>query len=210
MEKHKNIHIVSYLCLLIAFCNTFCNNKSDVFRQLEGVERLFSENKDSTATEILMEITPPKDSTDTLALYNYLYAKMHARKNQFIQSSILDYPIEHFENTKDSLRLAYSYNYKAMFLLNEGDKKNAHTMNYAAERIADKFNDYILNYNIYSEGYYIAAYNYDTDECLSYANKAYMTGRRLDDVRRMAYPAVFLTMCYDEKNVPDNTSPNTL
>ena len=204
MEKHKIKHIVSFFFLLIAFCNTFCNNKSAVYRQLEEVEQLFSENRDSMAVEILKKITPPKDTTAALALYNYLYAKMYARDNKFLPSNILDYSIEYFFNTNDSLRLSYAFNYKSVFLLNENDKKEARKLNYASERIASNLNDDLLHFNIYSNGYLIAAHHYDTDECLTYANKAYLTGIKLHDTKRMAYPAVFLTMCYNEKNIPDS------
>lgn len=204
MEKHKIKHIVSFFFLLIAFCNTFCNNKSAVYRQLEEVEQLFSENRDSMAVEILKKITPPKDTTAALALYNYLYAKIYVRDNKFLPSNILDYSIEYFFNTNDSLRLSYAFNYKSVFLLNENDKKEARKLNYASERIASNLNDDLLHFNIYSNGYLIAAHHYDTDECLTYANKAYLTGIKLHDTKRMAYPAVFLTMCYNEKNIPDS------
>ena len=205
MKVKYNIYIIGLFCFISAFCNIYCNSKSDVFRQLEGVERLFLENQDSVAAIELDKIIAPADSTADLALYNYLQAKLSARKNQCLPSNILDYSINHFENTNDSIRLSYAYNYKSIFLLNENNKKEARKLNYASERIASNLNDDILLFNIYSNGYLIAAYHYDTDECLSYANKAYMTGRRLDDIRRMAYPAVFLTMCYNEKKIPDST-----
>lgn len=205
MNGKKNRCIIGLCCLLIAICNTFCNKKSDVFRRLEGVERLFTENKDSVAAQALAEIDMPTDSSADLALYNYLQAKKDIRAHTTLASNCLDFSISFFEQTNDSLRLAYAYNYKSSFLLNENNKKDAHIYNVAAERIADCLNNHILNYNIYSIGYYIAAYSYDTDESIYYATKAYMTGRKLDDARRMAYSAVFLTMCYNEKGIPDST-----
>lgn len=205
MKVKYNIYIIVLFCVCVAFCNIFCNSKSDVFRQLEGVERLFSENQDSAAATELEKIIAPADSTADLALYNYLQAKLSARKNQCLPSNILDFSINYFQKTKDSLRLAYSYNYKSIFLLNEEDKTNARKLNYTAERIAQNLNDDVLNYNIYAISYYIAAYHYDTDECLYYANKAYMMGQKHGNITRMAYPAVFLTMCYDEKDIPDSS-----
>lgn len=205
MNVKYNIPTICLFCLFVALCNTFCNSKSDVFRQLEGVDHLFSEDKDSAAAAELEKISVTADSSAELALYNYLQAKMYARKNKTLPSNILDFSINYFEKTNDSLRLAYAYNYKSNFLLSENNKKYARIYNVSAERIAEHLNNYILNYNIYSIGFYIAAYHYDTDECLSYANKAYMVGRKLDDTRRMAYSAVFLTMCYEEKDIPDST-----
>ena len=62
----------------------------------------------------------------------------------------------------------------------------------------------MLDYNIYSNGFVIAAYHYDANECLSYAQKAYNVGLKLGDEKRMAYPAMYLTMCYNEKNMADS------
>ena len=157
MNVKYNIPTICLFCLFVALCNTFCNSKSDVFRQLEGVDHLFSEDKDSAAAAELEKISVTADSSAELALYNYLQAKMYARKNKTLPSNILDFSINYFEKTNDSLRLAYAYNYKSNFLLSENNKKYARIYNVSAERIAEHLNNYILNYNIYSIGFYIAA-----------------------------------------------------
>ena len=205
MKVKQNIHIIVLFFVFVTLCNICCNSKSDVFRQLEGVEALIAEHKDSVAAKKIESINAPTDTTADLALYNYLRARLSARNHNNLPSNILDYSIDYFKNTNDSLRLAYAYNYKARFLLNEDNKKEARITNVAAEKIAEHLNNHILNYNIYSIGYYIAAYCYDNDECIFYANKAYITSRKLDDASRMAYAAVFLTMCYEEKDMPDST-----
>ena len=204
MKTIANKNLLYIFVILIACCSTFCNTQSEIMTQLLTVEKLFSENNDSVAIELLTKIPSPKDSTQELALYNYLCAKQKIRHHQELSSNYLDFAISHFKNTNDSLRLAYSYNYKSSFLLCENDKTEARRYNIAAEEIGSKLNDNILKYNIYSSGYYIAAYFYDTNECLTYADKAYQVGLKLGDSRRMAHPAIYLTMCYDEKNMPDS------
>ncbi|MBR4264762.1 MAG: hypothetical protein IKQ46_01770 [Bacteroidales bacterium] len=172
--------------------------------QLEEVERLFLEHKDSLAFNILDKIIPPTDSTFELALYNYLIAKKQIHSSTNIPSSFLNFSEEYFRQTNDSLRLAFVYNYKSIFLLGENNKIESNYYNLEAEKIAEKLDDNILKFNVFSSGYYLAAYNYDTEKCLSYARKAYFIGQKLDDLGKMAYPAIYLTLCYNEKNEPDS------
>lgn len=204
MKSYINRNINCIYLLLLACCNLFCNIKSDTLTQLESVDRLFSENNDSLAVDILQKITPPTDTTYELALYNYLIAKRNMRNDQTIESDFLDYSIRTFKENGDSLRLSYSYNYKSMSFFYDINKKDARRYNLMAETAAKNLADPLLDYNIYSNGFVIAAYHYDTNECLSYAQKAYNVGLKLGDEKRMAYPAMYLTMCFNEKNMADS------
>lgn len=76
--------------------------------------------------------------------------------------------------------------------------------NKMAEDLAKNTDDDILKYNIYSTGYSIAADCFDTQECLNYAMQAYKTGQKLRDNNRMAYPANYITMSYNELNMQDS------
>lgn len=182
-----------------------CSQKSEIVNGLQRVDSLFSVGNDSTATIIFYQIPQPKDSTDEMAFYNFVSAKINARNYEAQPPESLDISIEYFKLNNDLRHLAYAYNYKSFFLLNfYDDIANALIYNKEAEGIAETISDDILNYNIYSTGYAIASYHSDTEECLKYADKAYRIGEKLHDKRRMAYPARFLTVCYNEKNMSDS------
>jgi len=182
-----------------------CSQKSEIVNGLQRVDSLFSAGNDSTAMIIFYQIPQPTDSTDEMALYNFVSAKINARNFEAQPPESLDISIEYFKLNNDLRHLAYAYNYKSFFLLNfYDDIANALIYNKEAEEIAETISDDILNYNIYSTGYAIASYHSDLEECLKYADKAYRIGEKIHDKRRMAYPARFLTVCYNEKNMADS------
>ena len=191
--------------VIVALLQASCNNKSDVFNALQRADSLLTANNDSTAAIIFYQIPAPDDTTDETALYNYVSAKINARNYEPQPPELLDLPIEYFKKTDDLHHLAYAYNYKSKFLLSySNDISNAYIYNKEAEEIAVNIDDDILKYNVYSNGYYISALHNDTDECLQYAVKGYQIGEKLHDKSRMAYPALYLTLCYDEKNAADS------
>ncbi|MBQ3657612.1 MAG: hypothetical protein II956_12325 [Bacteroidales bacterium] len=184
---------------------TSCDNRSEIFKGLQRADSLLSAGNDSTAAIIFYQIPPQTDSTAETALYNYVSAKINVRCQEYQNPELLDFPIEYFKAQNDLKHLAYAYNYKSFFLLYySNDISNALIYNKEAEELAENINDDILKYNIYSTGYTISSYHLDTEECLKYADKAYRIGEKLHDKRRMAYPARFLTVCYNDKNVADS------
>ena len=201
----KLIFTILYVCLILQqIVTTGCNSKSDVFLSLEQTDSLLSADNDSLAAEIFYQLTMPEDSTEDLAYYNYISARINCRHYEFQEPSTLDFPIEFFKAQGDNQKLAYAYSYKTYFLLTMSDLTSAQIYNSWAEDAAKDIDDDILKYNIYSNGYTISSANFDTDECLLYAEKAYRIGEKLHDNERIAYPAMYLTMCYNEKNMPDS------
>lgn len=191
--------------VIVALLQASCNNKSDIFNALLRADSLLVANNDSTAAIIFYQIPTPTDTTDETALYNYVCAKINARNYEPQPPELLDLSIEYFKREGDLHHLAYAYNYKSKFLLSySNDISNAYIYNKEAEEIAVNIDDDILKYNVYSNGYYISALHNDTDECLQYAVKGYQIGEKLHDKSRMAYPALYLTLCYDEKNAADS------
>lgn len=201
----KSIFTILYVCLILQqIVTTGCNSKSDVFLSLEQTDSLLSADNDSLAAEIFYQLTMPEDSTEDLAYYNYISARINCRHYEFQEPSTLDFPIEFFKAQGDNQKLAYAYSYKTYFLLTMSDLTSAQIYNSWAEDAAKDIDDDILKYNIFSNGYTISSANFDTDECLLYAEKAYRIGEKLHDNERIAYPAMYLTMCYNEKNMPDS------
>lgn len=203
--KHKMRKLYLTFIVIVALLQTSCNNRSDVFKALQRADSLLVANNDSTAAVIFYQIPVPADTTDETALYNYVCAKINARNYEPQPPELLDLPIEYFKKTGDLHHLAYAYNYKSKFLLSYSrDISNAYIYNKEAEEIADNIDDDILKYGVYSNGYYISTLHNDTDECLQYAVKGYQIGEKLHDKSSMAYPALYLTLCYDEKNAADS------
>ncbi len=193
--------IITFVSLTICNlgCNSYNNTKSEVYRQLETIDSLFSANNDSLASAYLEKITQPTDSTDDLAFYNYLIARMNCRKSKDIDPMLLDYSISVFENKCDTLKLCYAYTYKASSLLNKENKDSARFYNNKAEALLDNIDDYILKCNVYIIGYEIGLYYYDGGYCIHYALKALEQAEQHNDRKRIAYASHILAMCYNEQ-----------
>lgn len=186
-----------FILPVLLCCNTFCNNKSDIFLQLERIDDLLSSNNDSMATEIFKQIPQPKDSCDELAFYTYISVRMRCRKNDLFDPIILDYPIKYFIEKRDFHRLAYAYNYKSILLLDySSDKYNALIYNNKAEELVQKIDNDLLKYNIFSNHSYIAMYYYDTQACIRNSLKSLEFAEKLQDTKRIAYSSMLLAMCY--------------
>ena len=196
-----------YIIFFTIFAAVFqcCNKKSEVFLSLETADSLLSEDCDSLAAMFFYQIEPPEDTIAELPFYNYMLSRISCRNYDYQDPELLDLPIAFFKQNGDNKRLAYSYCYKSIFLLNySSDMSSAMIYNKMAEDLAKNTDDDILKYNIYSTGYSIAADCFDTQECLNYAMQAYKTGQKLRDNNRMAYPANYITMCYNELNMQDS------
>ena len=196
-----------YITFLALFAAVFqcCNKKSEVFLSLETADSLLSVDCDSLAALFFYQIEMPEDTTEELSYYNYVMSRISCRNYEYQDPEILDLPIAMFKRNGDILRLAYSYCYKSIFLMNYlSDYSSAMIYNKMAEDLAKDTDDEILLYNIYSTGYTIAAECFDTKECLRYALQAYHTGEHMRDNSRMAYPANYITICYNELNQPDS------
>ena len=199
----RKIYLILFVFLLLLQAS--CDNRTGIFKALQRADSLLVADNDSTAAIIFYQIPAPADTSDETALYNYVSAKINARNYEPQTPELLDLPIEFFKKEGDLRHLAYAYNYKSTFLLSYShDISNAYIYNKEAEEIANNINDDILKFNINTIGYTISAYHADTDECLQYADKAYRIGEHLHDKTRMAYPALYLTLCYDEKNIADS------
>ena len=83
--KRYIIRIIKSLFVLFwACCFTYCNKKSEVYLQLERVDSLWSADCDSVAVLLFNKIAQPEDSSESLAFYNLLKARMYVRtKNSF-------------------------------------------------------------------------------------------------------------------------------
>ena len=189
----------------VAVLFSCCHKKSEVFSSLETADSLLSADCDSLAAMFFYQLDMPEDTTEELAYYNYVASRINCRNYEYQDPEVLDLPIAYFKQTGDSKRLAYSYCYKSIFLVNYSyDLSSAMIYNKMAEEIANNLDDDILKYNIYSNGYTIAAGCFDTQECLSYAMQAYHTGEKMHEKSRLAYPANYITMCYNDMNMSDS------
>ena len=77
MEKYSIL--IVFFTLLTICCNTGCNKKSEFFKHLATVDSLFSAEQDSLAAIKFNEISQPKDSTEDLAYYNFIHARLSCR-----------------------------------------------------------------------------------------------------------------------------------
>ena len=191
---------ILYVCITLQIALlTCCHNKSEVILGLETADSLLSADCDSLAAMVFYQMDTPEDTIAELPFYNYILSRISCRNYEYLEPEILDLPIAYFKKSGDIKRLAYAYCYKSIFLLNSSlDMSSAMIYNKMAEELVKNFDDDILRYNIFSTGYTIAAGCFDTQECLSYAMQAYTTGQKLRDNSRMAYPANYITMCYNE------------
>ena len=159
-----------YIIFFTIFAAVFqcCNKKSEVFLSLETADSLLSEDCDSLAAMFFYQIEPPEDTIAELPFYNYMLSRISCRNYDYQDPELLDLPIAFFKQNGDNKRLAYSYCYKSIFLLNySSDMSSAMIYNKMAEDLAKNTDDDILKYNIYSTGYSIAADCFDTQECLN-------------------------------------------
>ena len=195
-----SFNFLELLLIVSLCCNTFCNNRSSVFQQLEQVDELLSSDRDSTAAEIFLQIPQPKDSSCDLAYYNYILVRIKCRNNELLEPKILDYSIKWLSDNEDFHRLAYAYNYKSSLLLDySSDKYNALIYNDKAEVLMQNIDDDLLKYNVYSNRSYIDMYYHDTQGCINSSLKALEIAQRLQDGSRIAHAALLLAMCYCEQ-----------
>lgn len=190
------------LLIFLWLCNAACNTKNEILLQFDEINSLLLCDKDSLAAEIFKTIPQPEDSSEALAYYNFINAKINCRKQNMLAPEVLDFSIEFYKKNNDSSKLAYSYNYKSIFLLYYSqDKYEAMKYNDNAEKITEKLHDNILKYNVFGQAWSLATYYYDTDKCIEYALKALKVAEEMQDKKRIAYPSLILSICYLEKDI---------
>ena len=203
MNNLKPFIYVTVFFMLFYSCDNK-KKKSAFYHQLLTVDSLYSTKNNSAATELLETLKQPKDSSEDLAFYNYLKAKQYVRKWQKFDTTSLNFSIFFFENAKDSLKLGYLYNYKGMSMLLENNKQEAARNNRKSEDIAEKLNDNLLKYNVYSLGSNIAKHYYDIDTYFTYALKLFNVAKELNENQKIGYAAYNLARCYYERGIKDS------
>ncbi|MBP5369750.1 MAG: hypothetical protein J6Z01_15005 [Bacteroidales bacterium] len=181
-------------------CGNSNETKSESYLRLETVDSLLTANQDSLATVIFDSIAQPTDSSFDLAYYTFLSVRMRSRHNETVAPNELDYPISVFSEYCDTLKLCYSYNYKAAAMLNSGCKDSARFYNDKAEALLCGVDDYILRCNIYILGYQIGIFFYDGSFCIHYALKALELAESHNDKPRIAHSSHILAVCYNEQD----------
>ena len=88
--------IVALYGVVLSCCFTYCNNKSEVYLQLERVDSLLYIDSDSAAAMLFSTIVQPEDSLECLAYYNLLKARMCVRNNDVLPLDILKFTIDYY------------------------------------------------------------------------------------------------------------------
>ena len=180
--------------------------RNDMSAQLEHIDALLTDEKVDSAGILLDEISisnllTAKDS----AFYYLLQTEIQYRKWIPVQSdSAINYSVSYYQGNSDKEKLARTYYYKSVAILENKDFTKAVHMVKQAEELADKTDNLLLQHKIYEtlSHYNSSAYEYEL--ALHYAKKAYQIAKELDDKNREAIALIYMASNYSRFNKKDS------
>lgn len=171
---------------------------NDMSAQMELIDALLTDEKVDSAGILLDEISisnlqTAKDS----AFYYLLQTEIQYRKWIPAQSdSAINYCVSYYQGTSDKEKLARTYYYKGVAILENKEFTEAVHMVKLAEGLADKTDNIILQHKIYETLSHYNSSGYEESMALRYAKKAYQAAKNLNDKNRQAIALIYMAGNY--------------